>query len=95
MFIIFLRFSKHRSRAADLMADHNSWLARGFDSGLFLLAGSLQPNAGGAILARGAERSVIEALVAEDPFVAEDVVTAEIHEISPGRLDERLDFVKG
>ncbi|PYB76947.1 YciI family protein [Rhizobium wuzhouense] len=95
MFIIFLRFSEHRAKAAELMAAHNAWLSRGFDAGLFLLAGSLQPNAGGAILAQGTDRVMIEALVAEDPFVAEGVVTAEIHEISPGRVDARLAFLKG
>ena len=95
MFIIFLRFSEHRAKAAALMADHNAWLARGFEAGLFLLAGSLQPSAGGAILAQGSDQATIEALVAEDPFVAEGVVTAEIHAVSPGRVDARLAFLKG
>ena len=95
MFIIFLRFSAQRARAAELMAAHNAWLSRAFDTGLFLLAGSLQPNAGGAILAQGTDQARIEALVAEDPFVVEGVVAAEIHVVSPGRVDERLAFLKG
>jgi uncharacterized protein YciI len=95
MFIIFLRFSEHRSKAASLMADHNAWLTRGFEAGTFLLAGSLQPNAGGAILAQGSDQAAIEALVAEDPFVAEGVVATEIHAVSPGRMDARLAFLTG
>lgn len=35
----------------------------------------------------------LEVRVKADPFVAEDVVTAEIIEITPGAADERLAFL--
>ena len=38
-------------------------------------------------------RAALEAFVAEDPFVAEGVVVAEIHEIAPARTDDRLAFL--
>jgi uncharacterized protein YciI len=93
MFIVFLRFSADRSRAGVLLEAHNDWLRRGFDQGLLLIAGSLQPGLGGALIAASADRAVIEAFVAEDPFVAEGLVAAEIHEIAPKRMDERLAFL--
>jgi hypothetical protein len=31
----------------------------------------------------------------DDPFVAEDVVSAEIHEIAPSKADARLNFLIG
>ncbi|PYE87244.1 YciI family protein [Phyllobacterium leguminum] len=95
MFIIFLRFSDNRAQAAQFMEGHNAWVKRGFDSGIFLLAGNLQPNAGGAIFAHNIDREALDMLVQEDPFVAERVVSAEIHEVTPGRVDERLLFLKG
>jgi uncharacterized protein YciI len=95
MFIIFLRFSDNRAQAGQFMDGHNAWLKRGFDSGIFLLAGSLQPNAGGTILAHNIGREALETLVQEDPFVAERVVSVEIHEVTPGRVDERIAFLKG
>ena len=95
MFIVFLKFSEKRTQAARFMEGHNAWIKRGFDSGLFLLAGSLQPNAGGTILVHTIARKDLEALVQEDPFVAMGIVSAEIHEITPGRVDERLAFLKG
>lgn len=95
MFIVFLRFSDNRTEAAKFMEGHNAWIKRGFDSGTFLLAGSLQPNAGGTVVAHNIDREDLDALVQEDPFVAERVVSAEIHEITPGRVDERLVFLKG
>ncbi len=95
MFIVFLRFSDNKSRAAQLLAGHNAWIKKGFDNGVFLLAGGLQPNAGGALFAHNIDRAKLEILVQEDPFVAERVVSAEIHEITPGQVDERLAFLKG
>lgn len=93
MFVITLRFAD-KTKAPQLMDGHNAWIKRGFDDGVFLLVGGLQPNAGGAVLAHNASRAEIEARVQEDPFVAEGVVQAEIVEITPGRTDERLAFLK-
>jgi uncharacterized protein YciI len=94
MFVILLRFSANRAGAGQFMEGHNAWLKRGFEDGVFLLAGSLQPNAGGGILAHNASLAELEARVGDDPFVAEKVVTAEILEIVPGSTDERLAFLK-
>lgn len=93
MFVITLRFSD-KTKAPLFMEGHNAWIKRGFDDGIFLLAGRLQPDAGGAILAHHASRAAIEARVKDDPFVAEGVVSAEILEIEPGRVEERLVFLK-
>jgi uncharacterized protein YciI len=95
MFVVFLKFSDNKARAGEFMAGHNDWLARGFEDGVFLLSGSLKPGIGGAILADGLSREALEAQLAADPFVAETVVRAEIHEISPGRADSRLGFLLG
>lgn len=95
MLIVFLRFSDNKTQAAQFLEGHNAWIKRGFESGTFLLAGSLQPNAGGTLLAHNIDRKSLEALVQQDPFVAERVVSAEIHEVTVGRVDERLVFLKG
>lgn len=46
------------------------------------------------ILAHGSSAAEIHARVAADPFVIEGIVTAEINEVTPGRLDERLNFLR-
>lgn len=95
MFIVLLKFSANKAMAGQLMEAHNAWIRRGFDDGVFLLTGSLQPGAGGMVIACNISREALEARLQEDPFVAEDVVAAEILEVSPGRADERLAFLKG
>jgi len=93
MFTVLLRFSENKAKARDFMEGHNAWIQRGIDDGVFLVVGSLQPNAGGAILAHATSLPELQARVNEDPFVAEHVVRAEILEITPVRTDARLSFL--
>jgi uncharacterized protein YciI len=94
MFVVLLRFSENRAEAGRHMEGLKAWLKRGFEEGVFLLAGSLQPSLGGGILARADTRAELEARVSEDPFVAADVVRAEILEITPSMADPRLEFLR-
>ena len=93
MFIVLLKFSGDRSRAGQFMEGHKAWLQRGFDEGVFLLSGNLQPNAGGAIVAHGTSLPELQKRVGADPFVAEKIVAAEILEIALSKSDERLKFL--
>ena len=93
MFVVLLKFSEHRARARDHMDGHVQWLQRGYDDGVFLLSGNLQPQAGGALLAHGVSHEQLQARVDDDPFVREQVVSAEILEITPSRTDPRLSFL--
>jgi uncharacterized protein YciI len=93
MFIVLLKFSSNKGQAGQFMEGHKEWIKRGFDDGVFLLAGSLQPNSGGGIVAHNTTLSDLQSRVSDDPFVAEDVVSAEIVEIAPSRTDERLGFL--
>ncbi len=93
MFIVLLKFSAHKKQASEFMADHNAWIKLGFDDGVFLLAGSLQPGLGGGIVAYNSSLKDLQARVDSDPFVAHDVVSAEILEITPAKTDERLQFL--
>jgi len=94
MFVTFLKFVENRAAASEVMAAHNDWIARGFADGVFLCVGSLQPAAGGAILANGESRVDHDARIAADPFIVQGVVTAETYEIDPKRTVAALDFLK-
>ncbi|MDK1389960.1 hypothetical protein ILFOPFJJ_06641 [Ensifer psoraleae] len=94
MFVTILRFAENRAAAPEFMAAHNDWIAQGFAAGAFLCVGSLQPAAGGAILAHGESRAAHDARIAADPFVVQGIVTAETYEIDPKRTVPALDFVK-
>lgn len=93
MFIVLLKFSGHKGQASQFLEGHKEWIKRGFDDGVFLLVGSLQPNLGGGIVAHNTSLSDLQSRVNGDPFVVENVVSAEILEITPSRADERLRFL--
>ena len=93
MFVVLLRFSENKDRAGAFVEGHNEWIRRGFEDGVFLMAGSLQPGLGGSVLAHGVSREALDSRVNQDPFVAENIVTAEVLEIEPKKADERLNFL--
>jgi uncharacterized protein YciI len=93
MFVVQLKFSANKAKAGQFMEGHKDWLKRGFDDGVFLLSGNLQPNLGGGIVAHNTTLPDLQSRVNADPFVAENVVSAEIIEIAPSRADERLKFL--
>jgi uncharacterized protein YciI len=93
MFIVLLKFSDNKVQAAQFMEAHNEWIKRGFDDDVFLLAGSLQPKLGGGIVAHNTSLADLEIRVNGDPFVAENVVSAEILELTPSKSDDRLQFL--
>lgn len=93
MYIVLLKFSDNRGQASQFVEDHNAWIKRGFDDGVFLLVGSLQPKLGGGIVAHNIPLADLQDRVNEDPFVVENIVSAEILEISPAKADARLSFL--
>lgn len=92
MYVILLKFTGDKAEAARHMDGHNHWLKQGFDDGVFALAGSLQSPAGGCILAKGETLEAIQSRVSADPFVEYGIVSPEVLQVTPGKLDPRLDF---
>jgi uncharacterized protein YciI len=93
MFIVFLRFGQNRAQAGQWMAEHNKWLAEGFESGVFVMAGSLENAQGGVLIARDIEQRALLERVRQDPFVMHGVVAAEVHGFKPSRLADGLGAV--
>ena len=94
MFMIFLRFSANKQQSGDFLEEHKAWIKSGFDDGVFLLAGAIEPGLGGAIAAHNTSRQQLGERLDRHPYIANDVVTAEIVEINPAITDPRLQFLK-
>jgi uncharacterized protein YciI len=93
MFVVFLKFADNRDQAGEHLDAHKAWIKKGVDDGVFLIAGSLQPQLGGAVIAHNTSADGLTARVNEDPFVIEGVVSAEVMEITPAIADERMKFL--
>ncbi|UII35032.1 hypothetical protein LVD17_14575 [Fulvivirga ulvae] len=92
IFVVVLEFSENKSLATQYMEGHMEWLEKGFSSNIFFLSGSIMPNRGGSILARNITLAELQGIVDADPFVRENIVTAEILEIVPTKIHEDLSF---
>ena len=93
MYVVFLKFAENKASAPRFMEGHKNWIKQGLDENVFLLVGSIEPNAGGAIIAHNATEDEILTRVNADPFVQEGVVSAEITKISPAKANENLEFL--
>lgn len=93
MYLVLLRFSSNHGSAREHLPGHDEWIRRGFDDGVFLMVGGLQPKLGGVVLAHRTSREELEARLRQDPFVAHDVVRAELLELTPARAEPRLAFL--
>jgi uncharacterized protein YciI len=78
VFVIVLTYVKPLPEVDALMRRHMAWLNEQYAAGRFIVSGRQIPRTGGVILARGDDRGEIEAIAAQDPFVAGGVATAEI-----------------
>jgi len=95
IFIVLLKFSTNIGQASEFVEEHNKWIKQGFKDGVFLVVGSLKPNLGGGILAHNVSLSDIQDRVKNDPFVRENIVSSEIHEIALSKVHDQLDSLFG
>ncbi len=69
MFVIELVYKTDLAAIDAHMAEHVRFLKKYYDSGHFLISGRKVPRDGGIILAAGKNRSEIETIIQEDPFI--------------------------
>jgi uncharacterized protein YciI len=104
MFVIELVYKTDLAQIDAHMAAHVRFLKKYYDSGHFLVSGRKIPRDGGIILAVGAGRSELEAIVREDPFCAKGLADFRIIEFRAGqraddiqirldRADQRSDVI--
>ena len=80
MFLIELTYTADLEKVDAAMKAHMRWLNQQYAAGHFLVSGRKIPRDGGVIIATGASREAVEAIAAEDPFVANGLATARVVE---------------
>ena len=80
MFVIELVYKVDLSEIDAAMKPHVAWLDRHYADGTFVASGRKVPRDGGIILATAPDRAAIEAIVAQDPFVARGLAEARVIE---------------
>jgi uncharacterized protein YciI len=90
MFVVVLTYTAELDAIDAAMRRHVAWLKRGYADGVFVVSGRQVPRTGGVIVAQGVSRAELEARVAEDPFVADGLATAEVIEFNASQVADDL-----
>ena len=80
---------------AQMLIRNRKQIQRGIDDGVFLMTGSLDGGAGGAVIATGLDREALDVRIQDDPFVRHRVVVPEVRTILPSRIAPQLAAVLG
>jgi uncharacterized protein YciI len=90
MFIIELIYKVDLARIDKHMTAHVKFLKKYYAAGTFVVSGRKVPRDGGIIVAVGDSRDQIEAIAAEDPFVAQGLAEARVIEFRASQRAEDL-----
>ncbi|MGL5468442.1 MAG: YciI family protein [Shewanella sp.] len=83
MFVISLTYKKPLADVELHLAAHIAYLDAYYAKGVFIASGRKVPRTGGVIFAKAESRSVLEAILQQDPFYIEDVAEFDVVEFVP------------
>lgn len=90
LFVIDIEYTVEMDAVAPHLDAHMEFVAKGFDAGVFLASGPKVPRTGGVIVAQGATRQAIEALMSEDPFSKAGIINLNVTEFVGRNLADVL-----
>lgn len=90
MYVVLLNYTAPLAEIDYVLPDHNEWLARQFDQGLFLAAGRRNPRVGSVLLARPMSRGKLDALLATNPLLVHHLAHTEVIEFPATRTAPEL-----
>jgi uncharacterized protein YciI len=91
MFVIELTYKVELSEIDAHMRAHVAFLDKHYAAGTFLVSGRKIPREGGIILAVGASKAQLEAIVRDDPFVREGLADVRVIEFRASQRAKNID----
>ena len=81
---------------APFLQEHRAFLQTGYDRGMLLLSGPMNPRTGGVVIARAAAIEEVQSFFAQDPYRLRGVAEHRIVEFEPVKRQPFLDgWVEG
>ncbi len=85
MFVIELNYKADLAQIDAAMNAHMVFVRKHYAAGHFLISGRKVPRDGGVILALGKDKAQLEAIMREDPFVAQGLAEFRLIEFRPSQ----------
>jgi uncharacterized protein YciI len=82
-YIVELTYRVPFERIEQTVAAHRQYLQTGYDSGLLLCTGPMQPRTGGIFVVRAASREALDQFLAHDPYKLENLADYRVLEFLP------------
>lgn len=83
MFIAILTYKKPLSEVDRFLAAHREYLAKHYAAGHFIASGPQTPRIGGVIMIKADDRTVVDTIIAKDPFNINDIADYQVMEFTP------------
>ncbi|NRD74584.1 GTP cyclohydrolase [Shewanella sp. VB17] len=90
MFIVSLTYECDIGDIEKHLDSHIQYLERQYSKGIFLVSGRKEPRTGGIILARAESQTMLEGILAEDPFKIHGLAHYDITEFIPTNAADML-----
>ena len=82
-FLVEITYTATLSAIDTALPAHREFLQRGYDAGLLLMSGPMNPRTGGIVIARAASAAAIEEFFSADPYRLQDLARYRIVEFAP------------
>ena len=93
MFIINITYKTALDKVDQYLNEHIEFLNKQYELGNFLASGRKVPRTGGIILSKVEEKSVLEQIIAQDPFKINELADYQLIEFIPSKTCEELKFL--
>jgi uncharacterized protein YciI len=90
LFIVSLRYLAPLREIDSAMAKHLAFLQKHYTNGTFLVSGRQVPRTGGIIIARGKDRTAVEQIMDQDPFIKGKLASFDIVEFVASQIGNGL-----
>jgi uncharacterized protein YciI len=95
VFVVLITYTGPIERINAFIEPHKAWMAEQYAAGTFLASGAQTPRTGAVILARGDDRSALEALLTQDPVAQAGVADYQVVEFVPTTTAPGLELLAG
>jgi len=95
MYFLHISLAKVPADVEPFRPSHLQWVKKYVDEGLFLVASTKVNGLGGMIVAKSINKDFLLSIIAEDPYVANELVEYQIIEVEIKLTQPELEFLKG
>jgi len=89
-FAIITDYIVPMEKVVEITPEHRAYLQTQYDAGIMLFSGPLVPRTGGMLVAKADDISIIENMIANDPFKVKGIADYKVIETAPVMWAEGL-----